>query len=179
MKIIFKLLIVCILVSTSISGKAQQSDTLQINRIVNDTNAHADILYGYCTMDALKNSLPFKMYWDFEYTNYPVDTKVLDSIHGDLREISIKIVFASWCDDSRQQLPRFIKVLENTDFDLSKLNIIAVDKMKKAGEIKLHEYDIVRVPTFIVYRNGVEIGRIIETPLQSIEKDLLLILSKL
>jgi hypothetical protein len=39
-------------------------------------------------------------------------------------------------------------------------------------------YDVERVATFIVYRNGREIGRIIESPGISLEKDLLKILQK-
>ncbi len=31
---------------------------------------------------------------------------------------------------------------------------------------------IERVPTIIFYRNGVELGRITETPVQSLEKDM-------
>ena len=37
--------------------------------------------------------------------------------------------------------------------------------------------NIEKVPTFIFYKNGIEIGRIIESPEKSIEKDFLKILN--
>ena len=37
--------------------------------------------------------------------------------------------------------------------------------------------DIQRTPTFIFFKNGVEIGRIVETPRDSLENDILKIVS--
>jgi uncharacterized protein (DUF1015 family) len=44
-----------------------------------------------------------------------------------------------------------------------------VDRTKTVEKMEL---EIEKVPTFIVYRNGEEIGRIIETPIKSMEEDL-------
>ena len=41
---------------------------------------------------------------------------------------------------------------------------------------ELHGYEIEYVPTFIFYREDKEIGRIIETPILSLEEDMLAIL---
>jgi hypothetical protein len=38
-------------------------------------------------------------------------------------------------------------------------------------------FDITNVPTFIFYRNGKEINRIVESPVISLEKDMLSILA--
>jgi len=43
---------------------------------------------------------------------------------------------------------------------------------KKLVFFDIDNLDIKRVPTFIIYENGEEIGRIIETPKKSLEKDL-------
>jgi hypothetical protein len=50
--------------------------------------------------------------------------------------------------------------------------MIAVDSKKQASGLDITAYDIERVPTFIIYKEGKEIGRIIETPVQSLEADL-------
>ena len=36
--------------------------------------------------------------------------------------------------------------------------------------------NIHHVPTFILYQNGIEVNRIIETPVESLEKDLIAII---
>jgi hypothetical protein len=54
----------------------------------------------------------------------------------------------------------------------------ALDTKKESPDFDAIANKVSLVPTFIVYRNNQEIGRIIETPNQSLEKDLLKILSK-
>lgn len=147
------------------------------NIIINDTNAHSDILYGYCNYQGLKSSIPFKIFWDIE-SAYEIKTPSLDSIKTNWDEITITIVFGSWCDDSRMNVPRFIKILQFLDFPEERVNIIAVNKKKKADPIQTEELNIQKVPTFIIYRNGVEIGRIIENPIITLESDLKSILMK-
>jgi hypothetical protein len=176
MKPIFKsLIIVCVSLLFNKSF-AQSSDTTMFNRIVNDTNVHSDILLGYCNYDGLKNSIPFKIFWDIEYSSYEIKSQILDSIKTNLSAFTFKIVFGSWCDDSRQNVPRFVKIMQYLDIQEENIQIIAVDKKKKAGIIELEQYYILKVPTMIVYRNGVEIGRIIENPIISLESDLKTIL---
>jgi hypothetical protein len=51
--------------------------------------------------------------------------------------------------------------------------MVAVDREKKGGEFCLADFEINLVPTFIFTQQGNEIGRIIETPVVSLEQDLL------
>jgi hypothetical protein len=69
-------------------------------------------------------------------------------------------------------VPRFLKILDTTDYPEENLLMIAVDSKKQASGLDITAYDIERVPTFIIYKEGKEIGRIIETPVQSLEADL-------
>lgn len=53
---------------------------------------------------------------------------------------------------------------------------IAWIEIKKAEGFDIDQFIIERVPTFIFYKNESEIGRIIETPVETLEKDILNIL---
>ena len=53
-----------------------------------------------------------------------------------------------------------------------KVFAVSVDRLKKGGDFCLTDFEITLVPTFILSRNGSEIGRIIETPEISIEQDM-------
>jgi thiol-disulfide isomerase/thioredoxin len=90
-----------------------------------------------------------------------------------LSDIQIIVVLATWCGDSKEQVPRFLKVLDQADFEPERCTMIGVDSQKQARDLDVSVYDIERVPTFIFYRNEIEIGRIVETPLHSLESDIL------
>lgn len=164
-------------------GLAQQSQIINssntINKILYDTTARADILYGFCTLDGLKQSSTFKIFWDIEQKEYVIKTEILSLITSTmLKDITIAVIFGSWCDDSRMNVPRFMGILDFLKFPLDQVNIIAVDKKKKVETMNLEEFKIEKVPTFIIYRNKTEIGRIIENPQISLEADLLKILER-
>jgi hypothetical protein len=73
-------------------------------------------------------------------------------------------------------VPKFMKVLDKVRFNDKNLTIICVNKAKEAGDIDLKKYYIQRVPTIIIFKKDNELGRIIETPMMNLEKDLLMIL---
>jgi thiol-disulfide isomerase/thioredoxin len=87
--------------------------------------------------------------------------------------VDITIVMGTWCSDSRREVPRFYKLFENLDFNIDDIKLINVDTKKEAEGTTVSELNIERVPTFIFKRGGEEIGRIIETPDESLEADML------
>jgi thiol-disulfide isomerase/thioredoxin len=91
--------------------------------------------------------------------------------------ISIKIVMGTWCPDSRREVPRFMRVLNAWQFPTDKLTFIGVDDTKQSPVGEYDKLDIHRVPTFIIYKNNLEAGRIIENPATSLEQDLVNILT--
>ncbi len=78
----------------------------------------------------------------------------------------------TWCSDSQREVPRFYKILTDAGYNDKRVKIIAVDKSKEAIVVDIKNLDIEKVPTFIIYKDDIEVGRIIETPKKSLEKDL-------
>jgi len=139
------------------------------------------ILYGKITRDSLLQA-PYNKWFSkglAEYVPHNETTKKL--FVQNLKGISIEIYFGNWCGDSKREVPRFIKILDDIKFNSANTKMIAVGgsdslyKQSPQGEEK--GKGIFRVPVFIVYRNGVEINRINEYPAVSLERDLLTILS--
>jgi hypothetical protein len=120
---------------------------------------------------------PYKSWYKEEYNAYNVDVKELLKCEKIDKSIKIKVFFGSWCGDSRREVPRFIKILDYLKFKNKRVQYTGLDRSKTAPGMNLIEYNIQYVPTFIFYRNGKEIGRIIEAPAESLEKDLIRILS--
>ncbi|MBU1011613.1 MAG: thioredoxin family protein [Bacteroidetes bacterium] len=142
-----------------------------------DKRVGSEILIDQCNRDGLKEGT-FGVAFNFQYAGYNSDIYTITKLKNHLENITIKLVFGSWCYDSEIQVPRFIKVLDEIGFDDLNLTIIAVDRLKKSHELSIDDLKIKYVPTFIIYKNDNEIGRIVENPKISLEMDLLKILQK-
>jgi thiol-disulfide isomerase/thioredoxin len=93
-------------------------------------------------------------------------------------ELTIQIVMGTWCPDSRREVPRFMQILDRWKFPAAKVTFIGVDNAKLSPVGDFDKLDIQRVPTFIILKNKVEAGRIIENPVTSLEQDMLNILTR-
>ena len=82
----------------------------------------------------------------------------------------------TWCPDSRREVPRFMKILDAWNFSPGMLTFIGVDNGKLSPIGEYDQLEIQRVPTFIIYKNNIEAGRIIENPVTSLEQDMVNIL---
>jgi thiol-disulfide isomerase/thioredoxin len=92
-------------------------------------------------------------------------------------DITIKIVLGTWCPDSRREVPRFMRILDIWTFPAEKVTFIGVDNFKNGPVGEFQSLKIERVPTFIIYKNNIEAGRIIENPVTSLEQDMVNILT--
>ncbi|MET3113653.1 thiol-disulfide isomerase/thioredoxin [Pedobacter sp. CG_S7] len=89
----------------------------------------------------------------------------------------ITIVWGAWCSDSQLHVPHFYKVLEALAFPKNQVTLINVDRDKKSDTYNIDHLNIERVPTFIIFESGKELGRIVENPNESFEADLLHLLT--
>lgn len=83
---------------------------------------------------------------------------------------------AYWCDSCMDKLPLILKALAELGFDKSTMALHLVDEDKSEPAEYLERYDVFRVPTLVVLRNGKEIGRITEHPKTTFKDDLLAII---
>ena len=148
------------------------------NYMFDEKSGH-EIIYGKCSVDHLKIGL-FGNYFSLEYPNYIPNPDIIERINSIISEsknIRIEVVLATWCGDSKDQVPRFFKIMDeisNSKIDVSE--IICLDRNKTAPDFDNEKYKIEKVPTFIIYHGEKEIGRIVETPKISLEEDLLQII---
>jgi len=147
--------------------------------IIFDENVNQDVLIGYCTIDTLIAS-PVAYWFDSEYDSYSLDERALSEVNpGLIPDLEILIVLGTWCSDSQREVPRFIKIAESLDMESGQIIILGVNSNKTAGEVSVSSMNVELVPTFIFYYKGNEIGRIIESPEKSLEKDIVKIISSI
>lgn len=109
---------------------------------------------------------------------YEPDPEAIKYIHSYNKPLTIEVFFGSWCPDCREHLPPFIKVIQKADNSNISIIFIGVSRDKKEPASLLEGKGIEFVPTFIIYRQEKEIGRIVEHPRISIEHDLVAILKE-
>jgi len=149
-----------------------------MNRTKIDEKSQMEVLIGLCTRDGLKSNL-FKTYYESEYTAYTPDVSTVNNLKTLLlnKNIKVTIVMGSWCGDSQEQVPRFYKIIDALGFSEADVTIYCVDRTKKTDKGETDNLGIKFVPTFIFYKEGKEIGRITESPKETLEKDILDIVS--
>lgn len=115
----------------------------------------------------------FSTWYGAEYDMYELDKKELEKITPEkLKDIRITIVLATWCSDSKREIPRFMKILETLKFDEKNLTMIFVDRDKKNPLGDIEALKVKYVPTILIYKGDKELGSIVEAPKETLEKDL-------
>lgn len=151
----------------------------QVNKKIHDQARNKDVLINVCTREGITTFPEFKEMYDPLYAAYVPDAATMIELKKLVKKEKIKIVFGTWCGDSKVNVPNFFKVLDNLQFKEKNVEIIAVDGAKKAENGIIDGLNIQRVPTFIVYdKKGKELGRIVEHPKTTLEGDLLAIYQK-
>lgn len=164
MKHFFFLIAIC----TLLSCKTQQEITATKNK--------QEDLAGFANKSSFQQA-PYDTWFTKNYKAYTPDINTISRLKENLKGISIKGFMGTWCGDSKREVPRFYKILEAADFNFKDLELVTVNRTKKTPDNLQEGYTIIRVPTFIFFKNGKEIGRYVEYARESLEKDMLAIVS--
>ena len=160
-------------VFTIVFTKAQN-----LNTIVKDPDLkNKKVMVGKCDREGLKQG-EYGLYFKSQYEVYQPASKYVEKMKTKINLVDITVVLGTWCSDSKIQVPRFFKMLDQAGYNEKRMTIIGVSRKKLAFTTNIEHLDIELVPTFIVFQNGKELGRIIETPKKSLEKDLAKIINK-
>jgi thiol-disulfide isomerase/thioredoxin len=136
------------------------------------------ILVGECSLEGLIAFPDFNGHNHLEYSHYDPEPKIIEELKLHLTGLQITIVLGTWCGDSLRQVPRFLKILDLLQIAENDITVIAVDQAKTIPGDLISKLGIEKVPTFFIYNDGQEVGRIVETPIETLEKDILYLLTQ-
>jgi thiol-disulfide isomerase/thioredoxin len=145
--------------------------------VTTDDKKNEPMLMGTITRSLLTENT-FGEWFNKNYENHKIDQKTLDKLSINFSNLKILIILGTWCGDSREFVPPFLKILDNLNFPESNLKLISVNRQKQGIADEVKDLDVKLVPLFIFYRDGKEIGRITESPKEWLEKDFLRITSE-
>ena len=142
-----------------------------VNKVRIDEKTGKPMLVGITERSAFE--LPdFAEWYNDEYFGYEPDEFLIEQIKNLSDNIDIQIFMGTWCSDSGREVPRFLKILDAANYEQKKLQLISVDRQKRSPTHEEKNKNIEFVPTFIINKNGNEIGRIVEFPIITLESDL-------
>ncbi len=168
------------LVLASCGGQKQVLDTSTKSEIleINNTVPYKEsiILLGLANEDGFKQA-PFNEWYNKNYEDYKVDKSTTAALEHLLKDVKVKIFMGTWCDDSKRETPRFYKIMDAADYPKSNIELITMSREKDTPHGFEVGSNITNTPTFIFYKNDKEINRIVESPITSLEKDMITILT--
>ena len=134
------------------------------------------MLLGRSTKEKLQQE-PFAAWFNKNYMDYKIDSTTAKKLKSKLDNKRFVIFMGTWCGDSRQEVPKIYKLLDYCGVPASHIQLINLNiydsVYKQSPGHEERGLNIHRVPDLLVYENKTEIGRIVEKPVVSWEKDLL------
>ncbi len=142
--------------------------------------AQPDQLLGEVTLGQFQQA-PYSTWFISNFDSYKPSPSVLSDLKSTRHNnLQITIYFGSWCGDSKREVPRFVKVLTDMGFAMNQVKFVGVsdstELYKQSPQRQEAGQHIYRVPTMVVSEKGKERNRIVEYPVESLERDLLAIL---
>ncbi|MGC6525738.1 MAG: hypothetical protein ACON30_05620 [Flavobacteriaceae bacterium] len=131
-------------------------------------------LCGEFPVNELELNETFKTWFNKSYSNFELSNKK-QKWAKNLKNVQVDIYLGTWCGDSKNWVPKFIKLWDELGLNRNQLKLIALydgKELYKQGPNNEEEgLNIHRVPTFIFRKNNNEIARIVEYPRNDLQTD--------
>ena len=146
------------------------------NRVVNLKDGDK-MLLGGVSRESFEKA-PFSEWFQENYEAYETNDVMIKDFRNKLKRHRIEAFLGTWDEESKLRYPQFIKVLDQAKFSEQRLLTYAVNTSKRSFYSEERGKNIEHLPTFIFYKGGHEVGRIVGSPVSgSFEEDILMIVN--
>jgi thiol-disulfide isomerase/thioredoxin len=126
-------------------------------------------LVGPLTPEAILQKIPE---WKPFVEGYSPQLEIISRLQAVPEVVRIEIFLGTWCPDCRQHVSACFKIMDMVRNPMIRTTYTGVPRDRAARGPYIEGKNIERLPTFIVFFRDQEVGRIIETPRNSVEEDL-------
>ena len=124
---------------------------------------------GAMTLEELWETAPV---WRAIADVYEPDGAIVERLRAIDEPMTLEVVLATWCGDSRQHVPRLLKSIAMANNPHISVELTGIGPEFVTPMNVVANENITNVPTVIVRREGREVGRFVETPAaSSVEED--------
>ena len=142
-----------------------------LNSSIVEATSGEIILLGKINLANLQTS-KVTPWFNEEFNRVKIDFKMAKTLKPFTKNLKIKVFMGTWCLDSQRVLPQFFKILTAMDFEQENLEMFAMSEEKNTPSNFEKGLEIYNVPTIIFFKNGKEINRFVESPVESLESDI-------
>lgn len=160
-KIVSLFIIILIFNSCKAQNAASKSPEIFHTYQVSYDEKHRKVLRGLINRGDIENDTSFSWF----KKNYGLGRPDADAVAafkkhtGDFK----MLVFAgTWCPDTQNLLPELYRLTDAANYADSNITLIGVDNAKTTLDNLHTTFHLIDVPTFIILKNGKEIGRVVE-----------------
>jgi thiol-disulfide isomerase/thioredoxin len=153
MKLMKNLILTLSFAALAITAFAQPEVTVEANG--------TKVIKGFISKNDLVSDSSFKWFAENQKTFTP-NAAAVQSLSAAKDSIYILAFGGTWCGDTKQILPQVYMTLDAAGFPANHFTLLGVDRGKKTINNLSESFNVTHVPTFIVLKNGKEIGRVVE-----------------
>lgn len=145
--------LVAIIIGLGILTRAQTYE------VSNDGNNK--ILKGLISRDMLEGDTAFKWFHENQ-SGYTPDADQTAVLKAKSSGVQFLVFGGTWSNDTKYILPKFFSLLDAASFPRDQVTLVGVDHDKKSTNHLSESMHITSIPTFIVLKNGLEVGRVVD-----------------
>lgn len=119
------------------------------------------ILKGFITKQELATDTAFTWFAQNQQGYIP-NANTLEALKANRDSINIIAFGGTWCGDTQYILPKFFALTDAAGISPDRITLLGVDHNKKTIQHLSEAFNITNVPTIIVFKNGKEVGRVVE-----------------
>lgn len=110
--------------------------------------------------------------WAEERNGYTPDPVVTATIGRLAANVDMTLFIGTWSQESQQEAPRILKIVDDAGLPESTLSIVGLDKSRKDDAGLADKWRIESVPTLLLSRGEQELGRVVGRPTETPEDDI-------
>ncbi len=116
---------------------------------------------GLITRANLQEDTSFHWYTD-NLRAYTPNAQTITNLKKQVDSVELMVFMGTWCEDSQFIIPKFFSLISASAFPEQKITMFGVDRKKSTTSHLAEALNVTNVPTIIVFKNGKEIGRVVE-----------------
>jgi thiol-disulfide isomerase/thioredoxin len=119
------------------------------------------MLKGLISRDMLENDTAFN-WFHHNQAGYIPNTEAVSVLKARKSQVQFMVFGGTWCEDTQMLLPRFYLLMDAAGIPADQVTVIMVDHHKKSMDHLPEDMHLTNTPTFIVLKDGKEVGRVLE-----------------
>lgn len=119
------------------------------------------VLKGLLQRSDIESDTAFK--WFKQNMQYGrADDAAVNAFKKNMGKFSVIVFVGTWCEDSQNMLPVFYRLADKAAIPADNIFLIGVDRSKTTSQNLQKAFNVTLIPTFIVMKDGKEVGRVVE-----------------